>query len=114
VKCTNEEFNRFWDEVLGHDWYDDGDDVDFEDPTALIVLEHSCPRWQGEGDRPEPKGIITQRDIDHDCIMNVTSLFTRWRNAQMTTTFVVTFNVPNDECTAFLTKISDMKGVVAK
>lgn len=114
MKVTTVEFNKFWDETLGRDWYDDGDEVDYEDLTALVTVEYTCPRWQGQTALPEPKGIIKQRDIDGDCITNVVSLFKRWRKSQTTSAFVVKFDVPNEERDAFLKQVEAMKGVVVK
>jgi hypothetical protein len=114
MKITQDEFNRFWDEVLGNDWYDDGEtDLDAPD-DALVDLEVIDPRWQGSAS-PEPKGLIKARDIDMErgfLAVTVTALFKRWRKAQTNTTVIASFDVPNDQVDAMLAQIKALKGKV--
>lgn len=115
MKITHEEFNRFWDEVLGDDWYDDGE-TDLDAPEDVLVdLETIDPRWQDTGTRPVPKGLIKARDLDLDCgqlTVTATTLFKRWRKTQTATTIIASFDVPNEEADAMLAKIRALKGKV--
>lgn len=112
MKVAQEEFDRFWDEVLGDDWYNDGDG-DGETPDGLVSLDEIVPRWQGSG-RPEPKALIKERDIDRLGFLAVSTaaLFKRWRKAQTTTVVMATFEVPHEGKAALLEQIKALKGRV--
>lgn len=116
MKVTQEEFDRFWDEVLGHDWYNDHDDdeCDGESPDGTVNLDEIVIRWQGL-ERPTPKGLIKERDIDDRLgflAVSTAALFKRWRKAQTTTVVMATFEVPHEGKAALLAQIKALKGKV--
>lgn len=111
VHTTKGEFDRFWDDVLGDDWYihewdvDDthwGSDVPDALPLTISLLDID---WQGRGD-PKPTSWITAVDIA-DGDRGVPGglglvLLQRWLavNARDSVRYVVT--VPSDRVAAFV------------
>lgn len=114
MKVAREEFDRFWDDVLGSDWYDDGDEsLDDETTDAVVDLVEIVPRWQAYQRRPEPKGLLKERDFDGDFLaVSASALFKRWRKSQTTTVVTASFEVAHEGKTALLEQIKALKGKV--
>ena len=113
MKVSHEEFDRFWDEVLGADWYlEEGDD---DTGSALVEISDMAIAWQGRG-KPEPNGILNARDLADGArsVLSAVAIFKRWKKQQTTTTIVASFDVPNDQVAALLDQIKALKGKVLK
>lgn len=97
VTITKGEFERFYDEVLGRDWYIEdwnGDDEDYENAgdTEVLVIGHLALVWQGEG-KPEPTDWITRRQLDR--MDDGLALLRTWLARQHTR--MISFDVPADK-----------------
>lgn len=115
MKVPLEEFDRFWADVLGDDWYVEDDDAGYEDGELVDLLAFQI-EWQGSGE-PSANDYIKEREIEvrgRTVFLNVspTALFRRWRKAQATTTIVAVFEVPKDEAAALLEQIKALGGKV--
>lgn len=114
MKVAREEFERFWDEVLGSDWYDDQDSDDVDDDDDMVDLSGVCPRWQGAG-YAEPKGLLAEKDIRGEWLAcSFTALYKRWKRAQTTTILRASFEVPNEEAPDLIAKIKALGGKILK
>lgn len=113
MKVTTEEFNKFWDEVLGKDWYTDEGEIVEDEP--LVELSDMVLAWQGTG-APEPNGILKARDLldGPRTYLSATTIFKRWKKAQSTTVVLATFEVPNENKDALLEQIKAMGGKVVR
>ena len=115
VKVPLEEFDRFWDDVLGDDWYIEDYDLGYEDGEFADISAFEI-QWQGSGE-PSANDYIKEREIDvrgRTVLLSVspTALFRRWRKAQVTTTIVAVFEAPKDEAAALVEQIKALGGKV--
>ena len=105
ITTTRGEFDRFWDETLGDDWYIDDWDVpedewhipDMPADTAFTFTFLGLG-WQGTKD-PTPTPWITARDLAGE--IDVVSLFRRWRAASDPTVAHFHVKVPAEHVAAF-------------
>lgn len=64
VVITKKEFDKFWDEVLGNDWYIEewnvGDDeYEHAKPNDTLTITEMTLGWQNWNRDPEPNGYMT-------------------------------------------------------
>lgn len=113
LKITKREFETFWDEVLGKDWYieegecpeDDDDDDDVFDLSDLAI------QWQGDGSEPKLHGALKTLKGIEPC-MAFAPLFRKWEQAQTHVQIVATFVVPKDQADAVRKQIVSLGGEV--
>jgi hypothetical protein len=111
MKIAREEYDRFWDQAFGKDWYiEEGED---DGESLLVEIGDMCAVWQGDGD-PKPRGVLTARDLTDDVAIGVSKMYKRWKKAQTTTTVVASFDAPNDATEALLAQIKALGGKVLK
>lgn len=71
MKVTKYEFDKFWNEVLGDDWYIEDDDFDFpDDDVEEFEIGDSIVAYQGKFSREElleylPKYVQKYEFDDH-------------------------------------------------
>lgn len=114
MKISTEEFNKFWDEVLGSDWYVEEGEYDEDGPVTHVG--DVTVGWQGKGD-PKPGPFFSEEEFDKGgvfCRLEVSllTLFKRWKKGQTTATVVVKFEVPHEELETLLSRLKDMKGEI--
>ncbi|MDG4792060.1 hypothetical protein O7626_40300 [Micromonospora sp. WMMD1102] len=114
VTITRDEFNRFWDEVLGNDWCIEETDIPDQwwdgDDSEPITIEYLTLEWQVMGPRePSPTTWITARDL-RDGSPNFFTLLKRWRGEQTTVTVVV--EVPREREADLLAAVKELGGRV--
>jgi hypothetical protein len=111
METTKTEFDTFWSEVLGSDWY--LDEPSFDDEEFKFVLDDSAIRYQGTGHRPDtPPPFVKAQEIgDYGMLeVGVATLFKRWHLAQTTTFIVAEFRVPKEEAEALRRTLTEMGG----
>lgn len=109
MKVSKEEFNKFWNEILGKDWYIDDDDVfdvdfvDDQDPEVLLSND-GVIAWQGHGRLNKSSLPKYVKSSEYDTIkfsgfltIGLLTLFKRWKKNQSHTTFCAYFTVKKDE-----------------
>lgn len=113
MKTTKSEFDTFWNEVLGRDWYLDDPSFDDEEPT--FVLDDSAIRYQGPGRGPsKPPPFVKAKEMDTNGYLDVgvATLFKRWHEAQTTVTIAAEFKVPKERADAVRQAILDLGGKI--
>jgi hypothetical protein len=117
MKISKIEFDRFWEAVLGSDWYvDEGPcPEDGDEPTDLYAIDEVVLGWQGPGD-PEPTQYIKAKDLEDGArsTLSMEVIYLRWIKAQKTRTLVVTFDVPKDALEELTAKILALGGKIIK
>lgn len=109
VTITYEEFDRFWGEVLGDDWYIDECDapeswIEGTDSGASAAISALELGWQGG--EPKPTEWITRRDLARG--PNFFTLLKRWRAKQKVT--YLTVQVPTQRREEFLKMVAEFGG----
>lgn len=111
LTLTKRDFDLFWDEVLGKDWYidewltDQGDDIDVLAPGETFTIKEICLAWQGEG-LPEPTKWISRRQLGDG--LNFFALFEAWKTGQPTVT--VSFTVDADRADEVIAAVAKLGG----
>jgi len=111
MKTTKTEFDAFWTEVLGTDWY--LEDPSFDDQEPSFVLDDSCITYQGDGKPKTPPPFVKVKELPElgaHLEVGVATLFKRWHTAQTTTIFLMEFTVPNEEVEGLRKTLEDLGG----
>ena len=113
VTLTKSEFDKFWDDALGKDWYIYEWDVDDEDfdraaPHTPFTVGYLSLGWQGGDKDPEPTAYLTNSDLQ--TYVEGMNVLHRWKNAQTATTVVA--DVPLDKLEEVLAAITAAGGTV--
>jgi len=111
MKTTKTEFDAFWAEVLGTDWY--LEDPSFDDQEPSFVLDDSCIAYQGSGKPETPPPFVKAKELEERGAhlgIGVVTLFKRWHAAQTETTFLMEFTVPNEKADDLRKTLTDLGG----
>lgn len=111
---STEEFEAFWGEVLGGDWYIDDGLYDYDpEVDKTVKLDDWIIGYQGKAKASEieipkyvKKGEFDDRFIDTGLL----TLFNRWKASQSHTVLVASFRVPKDEVKKFTKAIDKLGG----
>lgn len=110
------EFEAFWSEVLGSDWYIDDGLYDYDSEVDKVVeLDEWWIAYQGSAKGSEiktPKHVKKNEFDDWYITTGLLTLFKRWKDAQTHTVLVASFRVPNDEVQKFTKAIEKLGGKV--
>ena len=114
---SSEEFERFWSEVLGEDWYLEEGLEDY-DPVRdrTVELDDWYVSWQGfsREDVPSTPPHVEEDEYDplHGITTGLLTLFERWKKAQTHTTVVARFVVPKERAGALVNRLKVMDAEV--
>lgn len=95
IAITKAEFDAFYDQVLGDDWYIEEWNVDFDvyehaQPDTVLRIDLFWLAWLGSAGHPTPTTWITSEDLDrHLDIRWLADALDRWRRGQKTSTVAV-------------------------
>lgn len=116
VTVSTEEFEAFWSEVLGGDWYVDDGLYDFDPKIDKTVeLDDWVIGYQGraKGAAIETPKYVKRDEFDDPFIhTGLLTLFNRWKAAQTHTVLVASFRVPKNEVKKFTKAIEKLGGKV--
>lgn len=111
LRMTRAEFDRFWDDVLGDNWYIDesnlDDALDVDDPAYVLDIEYLSLGWQGSG-LASATEWISRRDLDNG--VRFETLVRRWRAKQ--TMKVAAVEVPADRLADLAAAVRALGGTV--
>ena len=117
---SSEEFERFWSEVLGDDWYMEEGLEDYDpERDDVVELDDWYVRWQGprkvaDEDIPPAPPHVKKNEYDplHGITTGLRTLFERWKKAQTHTTVVARFVVPKERAGALVNRLKVMDAEV--
>lgn len=115
MRISKIEFNKFWNEILGDDWYVDDDDFEFDDELDEVVLEDVVLAYQGNKDIKLPK-YAKRPELDERfgrLTTGLKTLFRRWRKSQTHVTFIMHFTVEKDKENELREKLEALGGKIA-
>lgn len=105
MRINKKEFDKFWDETLGDDWYIDGDAIDDDgnQDLEIVINNDYLVAWQGSGRLKKsslPKHVKPSEydDMTLSGVLTIglLTLFKRWKKSQSHTTFYAIFTVKKD------------------
>lgn len=113
MKATKADYNKFWDDVLGDNWYiDEGECPEPDDPEDTVYdIDDAWVAWQGKEKNPSDRvceyltGPVPYEELTH---LKLQPIYEKWLLSQTHTTLVATFTVPKAEAAAFRAKLKEL------
>jgi len=105
------EFEKFWAEVLGEDFYvEEGlEDYDPKVGGPTVELDDGYLCYQGREEHPtRPKHVRRDEWHRNNIETGLLTLFERWQKAKTSATVIASFDVPHDEFDAFVERLRKM------
>lgn len=107
MKLPKSEFDQFWDEVCGDEWYIE--DTDFDDQSDVIDLPEEMRIVFNGFCSFSTNDVIREEDVEDDDLLIVPAI-KRWRILKLNTTIVAKWTVPNEQAPGLRKAIEALGG----
>jgi len=112
MKVPLKEFNDFWNEILGDDWYIGDEDYDEDEHEGVVLIGEFIVAYQGKGNAERPKHVNKSEMDTRVITTGLLTLFERWRKAKTHTDVVAYFSVPHEKLSELKKEIGRLGGSV--